>query len=136
MVLKALMTRASGSSFWNSSAADVPVVASPLASAFSGLVASTTVLPATASRISRATSEPAPTNGTARMTTPARDAASTLLSAAATPTASAACRALSGVLALMVTSCPARLIEPARALPTLPAPMMATFMVDPFQVNE
>src|SRR5687768_14661235 len=63
------------------------------------------------------------------MTTSASAAARALVSAGVAPISAAACCACSACLAEMVTSCPARLIDVASALPTLPAPMIATFMV-------
>ena len=97
----------------------------------SGLVVSMMMLPSAWPAMSAMTAATAP-YGTARMTTSAPSTAAAFVSAALAPMAVAASRALSGLLALRVTSCPARVSEVPRALPTLPAPMMATFMVELF----
>jgi hypothetical protein len=62
------------------------------------------------------------------MTIRASLAATELLAAAVAPMAVAAAAARSGFVAVSVTSWPALTIAAPRALPTLPDPMMATFL--------
>ena len=63
------------------------------------------------------------------MTTSAASTASRADAAARAPVASASASADSPFFELTVTLCPALTADPVSALPTFPAPMMATFMV-------
>src|SRR6266536_48112 len=126
-VLKALTTLAAGTLAWICSAAEVPSRTLPGLAGSTRLVVSTSGLP---SRLSPASASAVRTAGygTASTTTSAAAAASRLDPAAFAPVWAAAAVALSGLLAVMVTSWPARTNELASALPTLPDPITAMCM--------
>ncbi len=62
------------------------------------------------------------------MMTSASAAAAAFVWATRAPDPAAAVAASSGSREVMITSCPARAIDVASAVPTLPAPMIATFI--------
>ena len=100
----------------------------PLGSGVGTLLVSITMRPASSGPTSW-TSEAKAVPGTASTTTSASSIAARLDGAADAPVAAAAASACSTCVALMRTEWPARTAAPASAWPTLPAPMMASFMM-------